>query len=82
MGYPMCSPLQYQLPGLAIRGGTWFSLALLGFDQVKFTAVADEHLIGNETEVLEFIPLIEPDELPDCSTPRQDAAKRREETVT
>src|SRR5262249_11575482 len=48
-------------PSVAIFGRKRFSLPLVGFDHVNFTGVADYcRLCG-----------IEPNELPDCSTPRQ-----------
>ena len=54
-------------------GGSWFSLTLVSFDQVDLTAIADEHLLFTLSLVLMLILRIEPDELPDCSTPQADA---------
>ena len=54
-------------------GGSWFSLTLVSFDQVDLTAVAYEHLPSPLSLVLMLILRIEPDELPDCSTPQADA---------
>ena len=58
-------------------GGSWFSLTLVSLDQVDLTAVADEHLQFPLSLVLMLIPRIEPDELPDCSTPQADATNLR-----
>src|SRR6266571_289580 len=54
-------------------GGSWFALTLVSFDQVDLTAVADEHLPSPLSLVLTLLLRIEPDELPDCSTPQADA---------
>ena len=68
-----CSPVQNQLPSVTILNRTRLSLTLVSFDQVDLTAVAYEHLPSPLSLVLMLILRIEPDELPDCSTPQADA---------
>jgi hypothetical protein len=44
------SPLQNEVPSVAILCGTRLSLTLVSFDQVKFTSVADEHFDRENVE--------------------------------
>jgi len=53
--FPMCSPLQDQVPSVAIIGGMRFSLPLVSFDHVNLTGVADEHIYREDIEYIQNV---------------------------
>src|SRR5690606_679918 len=50
-----CSPLRNQVPGVAIVGGSWFSLTLLGFHHVNLTAVVNEDIDREDVEHVSIV---------------------------